>query len=125
MVAFVRLKVSVVPVKGVVEITVPSATRDTELIPVEEAPVSVRVKLLKVTLLLPGLVSWICCTVTPAAPGIWVELFGGLDPCEACTITTVGVKVNVTVEVGLWVAVEVVVRVAVFVKMLVAVKVAV
>src|SRR5580658_1275337 len=125
MVAFVRLKVSVVPVKGAVERTVPFATRDTELIPVEEAPVSVRVKLFKVMLLLPGLVSWICCTVTPAAPGIWVELLGGLDPCEACTVTTVGVKVNVTVEVGVWVAVKVVVSVAVFVKMLVAVNVAV
>ncbi len=53
-----KLKVAVVPpVKLAVEITVPLSTSDTEVIPVGEAPDSVRVKLLKVTGLLLGLTS--------------------------------------------------------------------
>jgi hypothetical protein len=53
----VKLKVAVPPVKLVVEITVPLSTSDTEMIPVVEVVVSLKVKLLKVTILLPGLVS--------------------------------------------------------------------
>ena len=108
-----KLKVAVLPVKLAVAITVPFFRSETEVIPVGEAPVSVRVRLLKVTLFPPGLVSWICWTVTPDAPGAWVEPFGGFEPCEACiTVTTVGVEVTVTVDVGEFVGVEVGVSVA-------------
>ena len=51
------LKVAVVPVKLVVDMTVPFCTRDKEVIPTGEVPVSVRVKLVKVALFPPGLVS--------------------------------------------------------------------
>jgi hypothetical protein len=122
----VKLKVAVVvPPKLVVEMTVPLSTSDTDVIPVAEVFVSLKVKLLKVTILVPGFVNRICCIVTPEAPGIWVELEGGFEPCEACTITSVGVPVNVMVEVTVAVAVGVVVLVAVFVKVLVDVDVAV
>lgn len=49
--------------------------------------------------------------VTPEAPWTWVEFPGGLDPCEAATVTGVGLKVGVMVKVN--VAVEVVVEVVV------------
>lgn len=83
----VKLKVAVVPLKLAVEITVPSSTSDMEVIPVGGTPDSLRVKLLKVTTLVPGLVSWICCIVTLEAPATWVEFEGGLVPCEAWTVT--------------------------------------
>lgn len=85
---------------GAEDTTVPSSTSDTEVIPEGDAPVSVRVKLVKVTVFPPGLVNWICWTVTPAAPGTWVELMGGLEPWELWTVTSVGVVVNVKVEVS-------------------------
>lgn len=96
---FVKLKIAVVPLKLVVEITVPLFTNDTEVIPVGVVPDSVRVKLLKVTALLPGLVSWTCCIVTLDAPATWVELAGGFGPCEVCTVTSVAVAVTVKVAV--------------------------
>jgi hypothetical protein len=122
----VKLKVAVVvPLKLVLEITVPLSTSDTEVIPVVEVCVSLKVKLLKVTILLPGLLNRTCCIVTLEAPGTWVELEGGFEPCEACTVTSVGVPVSVMVEVAVLIAVEVNVLVAVFVKVLVGVAVAV
>jgi hypothetical protein len=119
-VAFVRLNVAVDPVNVAVEITVPFCRRDTDVIPVVEAPVSLNVRLFTVTVLLPGLVSRICWTGTLVAPATWEELPGGFGPCELVTVTTVAVAVNVVVEV----AEEVVVWVAVFVKLLVLVAVA-
>ena len=103
----VKLKVAVVPLKLAVATTTPFFSKDTEVIPVVEAPVSVRVKLLRVTLLLPGLFNWICWTVTPVVPWIWVEFPGGLGPWEACSVTTVGVAVRVIVAVALLVVVKV------------------
>ena len=117
MVALARLKTAVVPLKVTVEMTVPFCRSDTEVMPTDGTPISVRVRLPRVTLLLPGLVSWICCTVTPALPGFWVESIGGVGPWEACTVTTVEVAVGVTVEVGVMVAV--LVKVWVGVKLLV------
>lgn len=101
-----------------------------------ELPVSVKVRLVKVTLLLPGLVISICWTVT-AEPGSAMEFPGGFAPCEAITVTgvevhvTVGEKVAVKVgvhvglEVDVRVAVEVVVFVAVLTKVFVGVEVVV
>jgi hypothetical protein len=118
----VRLKVAiVVPPKLPVAITVPLSTSSTDVIPVVEAPGSLRIKLFKVTTLVPGFDNTTCWIVTLEAPGTWVELKGGFKPCEALTITSVGVPVNVIVEV----AVAVTVLVAVFVKLFVGVEVAV
>jgi hypothetical protein len=52
-----KLKVAVVPVKLVVDMTVPFNSRDREVIPVGRVPVALRVKLLKVTLFPPGLLN--------------------------------------------------------------------
>ena len=120
-----KLKVAVPPVKVAFEMTVPLSTSDTDVIPVGDIPDSVRVKLLKVTALLPGLVSWTCCIVTPEAPADWVELAGGFGPCEVCIVTSVGVVVNVRVEVAVEVAVGVAVLVAKLANVFVAVVVAV
>jgi hypothetical protein len=120
----VKLKVAIPPVKLAVAMTVPFFSRFTDVMPVV-GPCSVSVKLLKVTIAPPGLVSWTCCAATPVAPGIWLESLGGFNPTVACTVTSVGVKVSVMVEVAVKLAVGVDVWVAVFVKLLVGVEVVV
>lgn len=90
-------KVADIPLTGMVVITVPLSTSDTDVTPV--GSVIPRIKLLKVTALLPGLVSWTCWMVTPEAPAACEELEGGFDPAAACTITCVEVAVKVAVEV--------------------------
>ncbi len=113
----------------------------TEVIPDVVAPVSVKVRLVRFTGLIPGFVMTICSNDTPEAPGNCELLPGGDDPCETSTVTGVGdgvgvfvgvpvftrvlVTVEVTVRVALLVAVEVGVSVAVFAKVLVKVGVAV
>jgi hypothetical protein len=94
-------------------------------------PETVSVRDVRVTVLLLGFVSTTCCTGTLVAPESWFEFPGGLGPCEAETVTAVGVeegvKVGVAVftsvfvglaegvNVGLRVALEVEVRVGVWV----------
>jgi hypothetical protein len=95
----VKLKVTVVPVNPVVVTTDPFFKRVTDVIPMGEFPDSVRVRLLKVTILPPGLVSCTCWTSTLEAPCGWEELEGGLVPWLACTVTGVGDGVGVTVMV--------------------------
>lgn len=104
MIVLVRLKVAVVPVKLAVEITVPLSRRDMDVIPAAEGPVET-LRLVMVTTLALGLVSWTCCIRTLEAPATWEELAGGFGPWEASTVTIVGVGVVVIVEVVLEVSV--------------------
>ena len=96
-------------------------------------PDTVKVREVRVTVLPLGFVKTTCCTGTLVAPESWFELPGGLVPCEADTVTAVGVLVGVEedVEVGVKVfggvalGVKVAVKVAVRVGLWVAVFVAV
>jgi len=107
-----KLKVAVPPERVAVPTTVPFASKVTcdrpAVFPVPETdsvnPVRVTVEGLE-------FVSTTCSTATLEAPGNWLELAGGLGPCETVTVTDVGVPVAVTV--GLAVAVLVVVKVLV------------
>src|SRR5690242_13253149 len=60
-----------------------------------------------------GFVRTICWTVTPEAPGSWLELGGGLVPWVADTVTWVGVEEGVRVAVAVLARVFVGVAVAV------------
>jgi hypothetical protein len=70
-------------------------------------PDTVRVSEVRVTVLLLGFANTTCCTGTLVAPESWFELPGGLDPCEADTVTSVGVPVGVIVVVQVEVLVKV------------------
>ncbi len=94
--ALLKLRVASGPLKAAVAISVPLADKLIDVIPVGGVPVSERVILVSVTGLPLGLFTWICWMGTPEAPGIWMELPGGLNPCEAETVTGVGLKVGVT-----------------------------
>jgi len=62
-------------------------------------PETVRVREVRVTVEALGFVSWICSTGTLEAPGGWLELAGGLGPCAATIVTSVGVGEAVGVAV--------------------------
>lgn len=98
-------------------------------------PDTVKVTAVMLTAEALGFVKRTCWTGTLVAPGSWFELTGGLGPCEADTVTAVGVEegvgegvvvaVEVTVKVGLFVGVAVAEDVGVLVAVEVAVFVAV
>jgi hypothetical protein len=75
-----------------------SRYRLTVVMPVVKLPVpeAVKVTLVKVVVLFPGLLNWNCSTgkVTPAN---WLELEGGTGPIVTGRVT--GVEVNVAVDV--------------------------
>ena len=77
-----RVNVVVELVKDPVDKLVPFFVNVTELIPSVALPVpeSVRVKLVILTAVPPGLPMTICNTVTFVAPASWVELAGGFVP---------------------------------------------
>ena len=116
---------AVVPEKVVEVIAVPLAYRVTwVMLTGFPEPETVRVKPVMLTVEELGLVITTCWTVTPAVPGTTVALGGGLVPCVAATVTTVGVPLGVlvAVDVGVEVAVRVGVNVGVEVPVFVAVK---
>ena len=80
-------------------------------------PASDTVRLVKFTGVVPRLVNTTEITETPDAPGNWVVFGGAGEPVENCTVSGVGVKVEVAI--GLLVAVLVGVRVGEFVAVLV------
>ena len=115
-----KLKVAVIPEKAVVVRVVPLLSKAKLVmsagIPVPE---TVRVTADIFTVEGPGLINTICWAVTPEDPATWVELAGGFEPCDAETVTIVGVQLGVLDNVA--VAVEV----AVFANVLVIVDVGV
>ncbi len=116
-----KLSVAVVPLNVALVIDTPFSHSVTDVTSVEAFPVSDKTRLVSVTGLLLGFVTWICCTVTPDAPGAWIEFEGGEAPCETCKVIGVGVGVNVTVGVLVGVDVAVDVFVGTFVDVLVGV----
>ncbi len=107
-----KLSVTDGPLNVALVIDTPFSYTVTDVISAEGFPdvlVSVKTRLVSVTGVLLGFVTWICCTVTPDAPGTWLVFGGGEVPCETCKVTDVGVGVNVTV--GVLVGVDVAVNV--------------
>lgn len=93
-----------------------SRYRLTVPIPVLSLPLpdAVKVRLVNVTALMPGLCNWNWSTGTLPVPGNWVESTGADVPLLMDTVTEVAVEV--AVNTGVWLGVGLGVKVFVFVE---------
>ena len=94
------MKVAVEPLKATVLMGVPLAHRVTLVIWAGfPPPATDRTSWVIFTVDPLGFIKTTCCTGTPLSPANWLELPGELEPWLADTVTAVGVKVGVIVNV--------------------------